>query len=426
MGDAGRWWPRLSVAGVLAVLAVAAVAGLRPASGIALAARSTGAPTVTSASAEPAPAAILAPIAARQAIASRGDVAYELIGSAPALEDIPTHALAAYQRAATVIDLADDSCDLDWQLLAALGKVLTDDGRVGGAELDENGVPRPWVVGERLTGRHGTQRVPDTDSGSLDRDKRLDRAVGPMLLLPGVWSVVSVDGDGDGRRNPQDVDDAALGAAVLLCAGPGDLSKAAHRRSEVRRFHPGTDYTRSVLGVRAAYLDAELPSPVSLLAREMGVSVPTPTVEGADAPAVDQSYSGSTSFQPGAGPSSRPTPLTATASPTGGATPTGAPSSGQSPSQTPSESQSPSASPSECSSPSESANPTASPTATPTDCPTATPTPAEPTPTAVPTVRDDPSPTAAVAVPGAVLAPLAGLLWWRRRRTPAGEARSTV
>ena len=117
MGDAGRWWPRLSVAGVLAVLAVAVIAGMRPGTGVALAARTTAAPTSATpgaAGAEPAPAAILAPIAARGAIASRGDIAYELVDSTLTLQDIPPQALAAYQRAAAVIDLADDRCHLDW------------------------------------------------------------------------------------------------------------------------------------------------------------------------------------------------------------------------------------------------------------------------------------------------------------------------
>ncbi len=410
MGDAARWWPRLSVAAVLAVLAVAAIAGLRPSGDVALAARTTVAPTPAAAVAEPAPAAILAPVAARGAIASRGDVAYELVDGALTLDDIPPRALAAYQRAASVIDRADDRCHLDWQLLAALGKVLTDHGRVGGSELDENGVPRPWVVGERLTGRHGTQRFPDTDSGKLDRDRRLDRAVGPILLLPAVWSVVSVDGDGDVRRNPQDVHDAALGAAVLLCAGPGDLGNAAHRRSEIERFHAGADYTRSVLAVRADYLDAEVPVPVSVLVREQAGTVVDPVEAPAPTPG-DPAYAGNTTFVPGSSATASPagtatTPVAASASASAGPTSSAAPSPSDSPSHTPSGSQTPSAAPTDCSSPTESASPT------PTDCPP----PIEPTPTDLPTVGDDATPTAALAVPGATLVPLAGWLWWRRRR----------
>ena len=299
MQNTGYWWSRLSATGVLAVLAASAVIGLRPAPDVALASRATAPVAEPLEVAAPVPGAILAPYAARQAVASRGDVAYALVGGALTLADIPSPALAAYQRAATVINTADDKCHLDWALVAALGKVLSDHGRADGSELDDQGVARPAVVGRRLTGRHGTQRVDDSDAGVLDRDPRFDRAVGPLQLLPAVWSVVGVDGDSNGRRNPQDVDDAALSAAVFLCAGPGDLRNASQRRSEIKRFHPGADYAKSVLGVRAAYLDAQaLPTAVSVLVREEGVSVlPDPVAAAADSD--DQAFSAGSSFEPG-------------------------------------------------------------------------------------------------------------------------------
>ena len=141
MRNAGHWWPRVSVAGVLTVLAVAMIVGLRPAPGVAVALRA-------SAQEEPRrlprlrgtrSGALLAPYAARQMIASRGDVAYGLVGGALTVADIPTPALAAYQRATTVINQADDRCHLDWALVAALGKVLTDHGRADGSSR-----PRGW------------------------------------------------------------------------------------------------------------------------------------------------------------------------------------------------------------------------------------------------------------------------------------------
>ena len=54
----------------------------------------------------------------------------------------------------------------------------------------------------------------------------------------------------------------------------GDFRNASHMRSEVRRYHSGAGYIRSVVGIRAAYRDAEaLPTTVSVLAREEGVDV---------------------------------------------------------------------------------------------------------------------------------------------------------
>ena len=424
MRSAGHWWPRVSVAGVLAVLAVAMIVGLRPAPGVAVALRTSvqGAAPVATASEAPVSGALLAPYAARQMIASRGDVAYGLVGGALTVADIPTPALAAYQRATTVINSADDRCHLDWELVAALGKVLTDHGRAHGSELDAEGVARPAVVGQRLTGRHGTPRVADTDAGLLDNDSKLDRAVGPMLLLPAVWSVVSVDADSDGRRNPQDVEDAALGAAVFLCAGPGDFRNASHVRSEVRRYHSGAGYIRSVFGVRAAYRDAEpLTTTVSVLAREEGVSgdvAPDAVPTSADPTFTD-------------GNPSHPEPSTPPTSTTPSPSTPVDPSSTvhTSPSPSPSTSQGPSASPT----PSE----TPSPTATQTACPSPTqgPTPAAPTdgpsPTGGPDPCSTPSPSAAESVggtgseapPGAAAAlavpiPLGAAWLWRRRRRP--------
>jgi membrane-bound lytic murein transglycosylase B len=413
----------VSVAAVRAVFAVAGVVGLRPSTGTAQAARVTVAPVSAPASAQPA--AIVAPLAARQVVASRGDVAYRLAGDALTLDDIPPRALAAYERAAMVIDLADRSCRLDWQLLAALGKVLTDHGRVGGSQLDEHGVPRPWVLGQRLTGRHGTQRVPDTDSGRFDRDGRLDRAVGPMMLLPSVWSVVSVDGDSDGRRNPQDIDDATLAAAVLLCAGPGDLRNASVRYREIQRFHGGSDYAKDVLLVRAAYLDAEVPSTVSVLAREEGVAPVTAPGTEVD-PTADQTYAGAPTFEPGPSPSSHPVP-SSTPSPTGGPSPTVRPS----PSGSPSPGQSPSSSPSstDCPTATGEPSPTATPTATAPGCPLPTETPSpsdQPTPVEPSNGPGAALPTTALSVPVAPLLSVGTWLWWRRRRPSDEDATPTV
>ncbi|HEU5108467.1 MAG TPA: hypothetical protein VFT95_07900, partial [Micromonosporaceae bacterium] len=56
---------------------------------------------------------------------------------------IPAAALAAYQRAETVINAADKSCNLTWQLLAAIGRVESDHGRYGGNTLGDDGVASP-------------------------------------------------------------------------------------------------------------------------------------------------------------------------------------------------------------------------------------------------------------------------------------------
>ena len=165
---------------------------------------------------------------------------------------IPAVALTAYQRSAAVMNAADPSCRLDWSLLAAIGQVESDHGQVGGSRLNDHGAAHPVIIGPRLDGRHGTSLVRDTDAGRLDDDRRYDRAVGPMQFLPSTWAAVSVDGDGDGRRDVQDIDDAALGSAVYLCADHDDLSTKAGKRSAVLRYNHSHAYATRVLAIAKA------------------------------------------------------------------------------------------------------------------------------------------------------------------------------
>ena len=166
---------------------------------------------------------------------------------------IPAAALSAYQRAAQVIDAADKSCNIDWTLIAAIGRVESDHGRYGGNSLDGNGITRPGIYGIPLDGTNNTARITDTDAGQYDNDPQYDRAVGPMQFIPSTWSVIGVDGDGDGKRNPQDIDDAALATAVYLCSGKEDLSGTAGQRAAVYRYNHSNDYVDLVLSIMRAY-----------------------------------------------------------------------------------------------------------------------------------------------------------------------------
>ncbi|MGY2700613.1 lytic transglycosylase domain-containing protein [Nocardioides sp. HB32] len=173
---------------------------------------------------------------------------------------IPAAALAAYQRAETVINSADKSCHLSWQLIAAIGRVESDHGRTNGNSLDADGVAQPGIYGPALDGTDGTTRIADTDAGQYDDDAKFDRAIGPMQFIPSTWSVVGVDADGDGQRNPQDIDDAALATAVYLCSGDDDLSSAAGQHSAVYRYNHSTSYVDLVLSITNAYLQGEFTS----------------------------------------------------------------------------------------------------------------------------------------------------------------------
>ena len=169
------------------------------------------------------------------------------------INGIPSAAIAAYQRAAQVINSADRACNVPWQLIAAIGRVESDHGRYGGNVLTADGVSRPGIYGIPLDGSKGTARISDTDGGEFDNDKVWDRAMGPMQFIPSTWSIVGVDSDGDGKRNPQDVDDAALATAVYLCSGSEDLSAEPGQRKAVFRYNRSNEYVDLVLAIMKAY-----------------------------------------------------------------------------------------------------------------------------------------------------------------------------
>lgn len=170
---------------------------------------------------------------------------------------IPSAALAAYQRGAQIIDAADKSCNIPWELIAAIGRVESNHGRYGGNTLNDQGVATPGIFGISLNGKNNTQRINDTDGGQLDKDPVFDRAVGPMQFIPSTWTVVKVDADGDGVRNPQDIDDAALATAVYLCSGSENLSERKGQETAVFRYNHSYDYVNLVLRLMQAYQQGE-------------------------------------------------------------------------------------------------------------------------------------------------------------------------
>lgn len=175
-------------------------------------------------------------------------------------DGIPAAALAAYQRAAQVVNQADRSCHVPWQLIAAIGRVESNHGRYGGNVLGDDGKSRPGIYGIPLDGKGGTAQISDTDSGDLDDDAVHDRAVGPMQFIPETWRVVGVDGDGDGERDPQDIDDAALASAVYLCSGDEDLSTYGGQKASVYRYNHSEEYVDLVIAIMNAYLDGDFSS----------------------------------------------------------------------------------------------------------------------------------------------------------------------
>lgn len=274
------------------------------------------------------------------------------LGGVSGAQGIPATVLAAYRRAEERVGRTDPGCGLRWQLLAAIGKV--ESGQAGGGRVDAAGTTLRPILGPVLDG-NGFANIPDTDAGAYDGDTVHDRAVGPMQFIPSTWAAWGQDGDGDGRRNPNNIHDAALAAGRYLCAGSRDLRVPADLDRAVLSYNHSGEYLRTVRSWYAYYL---------------GGAHEVPDAGGA-----------------GAGPAPA------------GPKPTPTPSPTPKPSPTPTPSPKPTPTPSPTPTPAPSTKPTPSPT--PTSAPTPSPKPsatASPKPTAVPSPK--PTPTSS-AKPGA-------------------------
>ena len=107
--------------------------------------------------------------------------------------------------------------------------------------------PGASILGPVLNGKGGTGRIKDTDKGRYDGDLAWDRAVGPMQIIPGVWSEFGADGNGDGFRNPNNVYDAVTTVAVYLCSEGDDLKRPRDLVASLLRYQHSKDFVATVL-----------------------------------------------------------------------------------------------------------------------------------------------------------------------------------
>ncbi|WP_420167419.1 lytic murein transglycosylase [Streptomyces violaceoruber] len=157
---------------------------------------------------------------------------------------IPSTVLAAYRKAESAVGRTDRGCGLPWQLLAAIGKV--ESGQASGGRVDKRGTTLSPILGPALDG-NGFALIRDTDGGAYDGDGTYDRAVGPMQFIPSTWANWGADGNGDGRRDPHNIYDAALAAGRYLCAGTRDLTRRADLDRAILSYNRSDTYLRTVL-----------------------------------------------------------------------------------------------------------------------------------------------------------------------------------
>ncbi|WP_420033106.1 lytic transglycosylase domain-containing protein [Streptomyces sp. cg28] len=231
-------------------------------------------------------------------------------GAAEAEAGIPATVLDAYRKAEAELASSKPGCNLRWQLLAAIGKV--ESGQASGGNVDANGTMKNALKGPPLDG-NGFAKITDTDGGLYDGDTVHDRAVGPMQFIPSTWEWAGRDGNGDGKKDPFNVYDAALAAGHYLCRNDWDLSNANDLNKAILSYNNSSDYLSKVLSWMEYYRKGtyEVPDGTGVLPTSpsgggtggTGGSTASPTPSP-----TPPAPGGSPSPKPGSGGSTNPSP----------------------------------------------------------------------------------------------------------------------
>jgi hypothetical protein len=290
-------------------------------------------------------------------------------GRPGAVNGIPRGIFPAYRRATANLAVVRPNCGLTWPLLAGIGKV--ESAHASRGRVDVAGTTRGRILGPVLNGMGGTGKVKDTDKGQYDQDKIWDRAVGPMQIIPGVWTEFGADGNGDGFRNPNNMYDAVTTVAVYLCSKGDDLKSPRDLVAALLRYQHSKDFVATVLRWMRLYSKSAVlvPNAKGNLSAPKATGNADRKVDPRQVPDVPTGEDGRSKATPKPTPS-RPTTEPTTPDP--GGTPTDRPTH---PTRTPTDEPSPT--------PSLKPTPTPSPTQTPSPTPTPTqsagPCPTEPT-----------------------------------------------
>jgi hypothetical protein len=161
---------------------------------------------------------------------------------------IPARAVQGYGYAEIVLQSENPGCHLDWNTLAGIGMVESDQGRYGGASLAADGTETKPVIGPALNGTDGRRDLPAVDHGALTGDPVYDHAVGPLQLLPETWYQYA-----DPDTNPQNIDAAAIAAGRYLCADGRDLATATGWWAAILAYNQSTSYAELVFHYANAY-----------------------------------------------------------------------------------------------------------------------------------------------------------------------------
>ncbi|MFF3941313.1 lytic transglycosylase domain-containing protein [Streptomyces phaeofaciens] len=198
-------------------------------------------------------------------------------GSAEA--GIPATVLDAYKKAEAELAQSKPGCNMPWQLLAAIGKV--ESGQARGGRVSADGTTLSPILGPVLNGV-GFANISDTDNGAYDGDATYDRAVGPMQFIPSTWEWAGRDGNDDGKKDPNNIYDAALAAGHYLCRFSWDMSTTSGLRSAILSYNNSTDYYNTVMSWLEYYRKGthEIPDGTGTVPSDRSDDTTDPTTPG--------------------------------------------------------------------------------------------------------------------------------------------------
>ncbi|MFC8144832.1 lytic transglycosylase domain-containing protein [Streptomyces paradoxus] len=200
---------------------------------------------------------------------------------------IPATVLDAYKKAETALREAKPGCNLPWQLLAAIGRV--ESGQARGGQVRADGTTIKPILGPQLDG-NGFALIKDTDGGAYDGNSTYDSAVGPMQFIPSTWAWAGRDGNDDGKKDPNNIYDAALAAGHYLCRNNWDLSDQDDLDRAILSYNQSREYLNLVMRWLDYYRKGthEVPDGTGTLpdnrSDDGAGASPTPTTPGTTAP----------------------------------------------------------------------------------------------------------------------------------------------
>lgn len=156
---------------------------------------------------------------------------------------IPQRSLEAYAYAAFRVR-EDSGCQIGWPTIAALGYVLSDHGRAKGASVGEDGVTSK-PLRRVAPAAEGKEQVSDTDAGEIDGTREIDVPVGPFQIMPSRWEEFGTAVEPGATPNPDNIDDAALTTAKMLCS-TGDMKSPDGWTAAVSSINPSPIFLKGV------------------------------------------------------------------------------------------------------------------------------------------------------------------------------------